>query len=214
MNGIDNQNHFFSVVICSLNRAYIIERALNSLLAQTFTQWNAIIVDDGSDDNTFDISKKYIDKYPNISYLYISKRSLGFARNCGIKATSGNCISFLDTDDEYKPNHLELRHNELNNSNIELLAGGIEIIGNPYVPDANNPDNLIHLNKCCVGGTFFIKRSVFDKIGYFADLTFADDFEFYNRAQNSGIKIFKVDYPTYIYHRDLSDSICNKVGNL
>jgi glycosyltransferase involved in cell wall biosynthesis len=202
---------FFSVVICSLNRGYIIERALNSLISQTFSDWSAVIVDDGSDDNTFNIAKKYIDKYKNIKYLYISKRSLGLTRNCGIKASEGQFITFLDTDDEYKPNHLELRYNILNNSMNEFIASGLEIIGNPWVPDANNPKEFIHLSKCCVGGTFFLKRELFDTIGFFQDLTFADDFEFYNRAINSGIKIIKVDYPTYIYHRDSLDSICNNM---
>lgn len=205
--------HFFSVIITTYNREKIITRALNSLLNQDFDDWEAIIVDDGSLDDTFEVIKPIVMNHEKIKYIFQKNQGLPSARNSGIQLSTGKYITFLDSDDEYKKNHLSSRFDILHqNIHVDLLHGGVEIIGEPYVPDKMNPANMIHLYDCVIGGTFFIKRDIFKNIGYFKNINYADDNEFFERASSSGMKILKTNINTYIYLRDSSDSICNNLN--
>ncbi|MCX7736006.1 MAG: glycosyltransferase family 2 protein [Candidatus Kapabacteria bacterium] len=201
---------FFSIIITAFNREKLITRALKSLINQDFTDWEAVIVDDGSSDNTFEVIKPIVLSYSNIKYIFQKNQGLPTARNTGVYQSRGQYITFLDSDDEYKINHLTTRYLILQeNPQIDLLHGGFEIFGDPFVPDKNNPSKLIHLDNCIIGGTFFIKRDVFQKIGYFRNVDYADDTDFFERVENCGLKIMKTEIKTYIYHRETPNSMCN-----
>ncbi|HPN39112.1 MAG TPA: glycosyltransferase, partial [Melioribacteraceae bacterium] len=189
----------------------LIERAIKSVINQTYNNWELIVVDDGSIDNTFLIVKKYIQNHKNIRYLFHSNKKLPLSLNTGVSASCGKFITFLGSDDEYKPEHLEKRVNIVeNNNNIDFVHGGVEIIGDPYVKDKNDLSKLIHLNDCTIGGTFFIKKDLLIKLNGFNNLIYSEDSELFERASNI-TKILKVDFPTYIYYRDTTDSICNTI---
>jgi len=79
--------------------------ALNSILAQTFTDWEAIIVDDGSTDNTRAVAAQFTD--PRVRYIYQENAGLSAARNTGIRAAQGNYLAFLDADDEWSSAFME-----------------------------------------------------------------------------------------------------------
>ncbi len=100
-----------SVIIPTYNREDTISRAIDSVLSQTFKDYELIIVDDGSDDNTREMVKKYENKIN----LITNSTNLGqnVARNIGLKASNGKYISYLDSDDEFHPNHLEEVYNLL-----------------------------------------------------------------------------------------------------
>jgi hypothetical protein len=93
---------------------------------------------------------------------------------------------------------------------IDFIHGGVEVIGHPYVKDKNDLNREIHISECAVGGTFFGKRNVFFELGGFKDLTYSDDSDFLERAEEK-FNVLKVDYPTYIYYRDTPDSICTNI---
>ncbi len=201
---------FFSVIMCTFNRNHLISRALDSLLLQVEKDWECIIVDDGSIDETFHTVKKYADKYSNVKYIYHSNKGTGLSRNAGILAASGMFITFLDSDDEYHPDHLSIRKTILEEyTNLDLLHGGVDIIGNPYVTDKDDYTKQIHLSECVIGGTFVIPRYKLHQIGGFSNLRYADDADLYQKAVDASWNIAKVDYPTYIYHRDSPDSLCS-----
>lgn len=201
---------FFSVIMCTFNRNHLISRALDSLLLQVEKDWECIIVDDGSIDETFHTVKKYADKYNNVKYIYHSNKGTGLSRNAGILAASGMFITFLDSDDEYHPDHLSIRKTILEEyTNLDLLHGGVDIIGNPYVTDKDDYTKQIHLSECVIGGTFVIPRYKLHQIGGFSNLRYADDADLYQKAVDASWNIAKVDYPTYIYHRDSPDSLCS-----
>lgn len=201
---------FFSVIMCTFNRNHLISRALDSLLLQVEKDWECIIVDDGSIDETFHTVKKYADKYSNVKYIYHSNKGTGLSRNAGILAASGMFITFLDSDDEYHPDHLSIRKTILEEySNLDLLHGGVDIIGNPYVTDKDDYTKQIHLSECVIGGTFVIPRYKLHQIGGFSNLRYADDADLYQKAVDASWNIAKIDYPTYIYHRDSPDSLCS-----
>lgn len=198
-----------SVVMASYNRAKYLKRSIESLLLQTFKEWELLVVDDGSKDNTFEIINEYLENNENIRYLKHKNRKLALTRNAGIEASVGEYITFLDSDDEYDKNHLKLRMNfMLGRPDVDLIHGGIQIIGDPYVADKNNPGEKIHLEQCVIGGTFFGRKKVFFESDGFSSIDYSEDSEFLDRAKEKFI-VQKVGYPTYIYHRDTEDSITN-----
>ncbi len=93
-----------SVVIPTYNRAGTIERTVNSVLAQTWEPIEVIVVDDGSTDHTADVLAGYGDK---IRVIHQKNRGPSAARNTGIRAATGEIISFLDSDDEWLPDKTE-----------------------------------------------------------------------------------------------------------
>ena len=97
---------FFSVIIPTYNRAHLIEKAVKSLLNQTFNDFEIIIVDDASSDNTEDVVKKI--NATCISYIKNqTNQERCITRNIGINASKGKYICFLDSDDYHLPHHLE-----------------------------------------------------------------------------------------------------------
>ncbi len=206
----NNKIPFFSVIICTFNRKNIISHSINSLLKQSFQDWEAIIVDDGSKDNTFELISEYCNQDSRIRYMYHSNRGVGSSKNAGIIASNGIYITFLDSDDTYKNNHLEIRRSALiSNQNIDLLHGGVNIIGNEYVPDVDNPNKQIHLSECAIGGTFFFKKKSALEVGGFPNQRFGDDSIFYRKFVDAGKIIGKIENETYIYNRTTEDSLCN-----
>ena len=202
---------FFSVIICTFNRANLLERALNSLLMQTYSDWEVILIDDGSSDNTKEVVKPYLEKFMNFSYFYQENKGIAEARNFGLSIAKGQYCTFLDSDDEYCENHLETRFEILrSNPIIDLLHGGVKIIGNEYVPDKNNPNKQIHLSECVIGGTFFVKTEVALALKGFRR-QYSEDSDFYERVVKNGYLTKKTALKTYIYYRDTADSICNKM---
>ena len=104
---------FYSIVLPTYNRADFIERAINSVLNQTFVDWELIIVDDGSTDDTKAIVDKYTQLDQRIKYYYQKNQERCIARNNGIDKASGDFICFLDSDDYFLEKHLELFYNTI-----------------------------------------------------------------------------------------------------
>jgi len=96
-----------SVIIPTYNRAKVLPRAVNSVLAQTYEDFELIIVDDASTDETQNVIEKFNDERINY-FCFSTNQGANTARNYGIKKAKGELISFLDSDDEYLPRRLEV----------------------------------------------------------------------------------------------------------
>lgn len=94
-----------SVIIPCYNHAHYLSYAIRSILDQTFTDWEAIIVDDGSTDSTSEVVATFTDS--RIRYIYQENQGLSAARNTGIRTAMGKYLAFLDADDEWEPSFLE-----------------------------------------------------------------------------------------------------------
>lgn len=207
---INNKIPFFSVIIPTFNRRESLERAITSLLNQTESDYECIVVDDGSNDETSNYSIELCREKENFKYIFHSNRKPPLSRNAGILAASGLFITFLDSDDEYHPQHLQIRKRILvENDDVQLLHGSVQVIGDEYVPDMNDPDKKVHINDCIVGGTFVIEKYSAIALGGFDNKVYGEDTLFYDKAREEGLIIAKTDAETYIYHRDRQDSICN-----
>jgi glycosyltransferase involved in cell wall biosynthesis len=190
-----------SIIIPTYNRGYIIEEAIKSIINQTFQNWELIIVDDGSIDNTEELIKKYESK--KIKYFKLSKNSgVNFARNFGIKKASGAWISLLDSDDSYKKNALSIIAEE-----IELIRKDYSVLGfqttrvlnnkllgncgydalNEWVYFSPNYEDVI-LKRGVTGDVHYcVKKEVF-KCCYFSDWINGFEIMFFSKLAKYGIK--------------------------
>ena len=97
----------FSIILPTYNRANLISKAIRSVVYQTYQNWELIVVDDGSTDNTKKVVEEFVRADNRIIYLSQKNKERSAARNNGIKCAAGEFICFLDSDDLYYKTHLE-----------------------------------------------------------------------------------------------------------
>ena len=119
-----------SVIIPIYNAEKYLERCINSLLNQTYSDYEIILVDDGSKDNSGNICDYYAYKYSNIKVIHKENGGSGSARNVGISKAKGNYISFVDADDYVKNNFLERMVELAYIYNADLVECSFEIVKN------------------------------------------------------------------------------------
>ena len=173
------KNPTVSVIIPTYNRAHLISRAIKSVLNQTYQDFEVIVVDDGSTDNTEEVIKEFQKKDERIKYVRHEKNKGGSAaRNTGIKAARGAYIAFLDSDDEWLPEKLKKQMKFFKNASPE---GGVVYTGFIYKDELGGGTSKQHIPKKrgwifedilaenCVGttSTVIIKRKCFEKAGLF-----------------------------------------------
>lgn len=111
MSGTEASRPRSSVVMPTHDRQDLLHRSIGSVRSQTFGNWELIVVDDGSRDDTRRIVSKMGD--PRIAYVWQENSGVSAARNHGISLARGEYIAFLDDDDEYLPEHLAVLDREL-----------------------------------------------------------------------------------------------------
>lgn len=99
-------DNLISIITPTYNRAYIIRNSIDSILKQIYPNWELLIVDDGSTDNTEKIVESYKDK--RIKYVEQKKKGQAAARNKGLEMAQGKWITYLDSDNELFPNYLDV----------------------------------------------------------------------------------------------------------
>ena len=203
-----------SVILPVYNRKYILKRALDSIIKQTFKNFELIIIDDGSTDNVKELISVYLNKHKNFKYFRYSNQGVALSRNKGISLSQGIYVTFIDSDDEYKKTHLEKMICFMeNNPDLDFIHQLPDIIGNKkdyWLVSSMDTNKLIHVNDCVYGATFFAKKRVFTELNGFRKMVYGEDSDFYNRLSSQNkFKIKKLDERTYIYHRNVEDSICN-----
>ncbi len=110
-----------TVIIPTYNRSALLPRAIKSVVMQSYQNWELLIVDDGSSDNTAQLVASYKDE--RIKYLHhVINRGAGAARNTGISSARGEYLTFLDSDDEWLPRKLEIQLGVFSNSQMLNLG--------------------------------------------------------------------------------------------
>lgn len=119
---MDEKKVQISVIIPTYNRAKLLPQAIESVLNQTFQDFELIIVDDGSTDNTEEIVKNFQEKDKRIKYLKHQKnKGPSATRNTGIKNSQGKYIAFLDADDIWLPQKIEIQLNKIKETNVNVI---------------------------------------------------------------------------------------------
>ncbi len=183
-----------------------VKRAIDSVLNQEFNDFELIIIDDGSDNNTQNEILNYaIQHEDKITYLRHKNCSQSESINKGILVSNGKYITVIDADDEYKPSHLQTCLSEI--KNLDLIASTTETIVNKesdyYVPDRFNNSEVVHVDDCILFATLFGKKEVFKSLNFHN--MYGADAHFYERAEQQ-FMVKKLDLRTYIYYRNNPDS--------
>ncbi len=117
-----------SVIMPNCNYAQYLPSALDSLIAQTFTDWECIVIDDGSRDNSVEIIRQYMARDNRIRLIETAHVGIASARNRGLDAARGDYIAFLDSDDCYTQTALEILYTHAEMNNADITGGGVQSV--------------------------------------------------------------------------------------
>lgn len=195
-----------SVIIPAYNQGQYLRQAIESVLNQTCQDFEIIVVDDGSTDDTQQAARSFDD--PRLSYVYQSNRGLSAARNTGIRKSSGELITFLDSDDLFLPQKLEILSAELERRHeLGFVAGQAvpidengEKVGQIIsVPIPEPSVRLLLWNPLHVGSTL-VRREWLDCAGYFDEnLRAYEDWDMWLRLARCGCSMGWVAQPVSLY---------------
>jgi len=206
------EDHFVSVIIPNYNYAQYVGDAIESVMAQTYNDFELIIVDNGSTDNSRLVLEGYEKKYaPQLKVVFQENRGQAGSRNRGIKESKGDLIAFLDADDVWMPNKLEEQVELFGNQDIGLVYSGFwlsdEKLNRIKVQKAKYRGDLLPLfatagSEAIVRGgesNAIIRRECIEVVGDFdEELDGSTGWDLYRRVA-SCYKIDYVDLPLMIY---------------
>ena len=127
-----------SIIIPVYNSREYLPKSLDSIIAQTYTNWEAILIDDGSSDNCGEICDEYAKKDCRFKVLHKKNEGVSIARNCGIENASGEWIVFVDSDDFVTPDYIDSLFKTTNNGELPFGMTGMSKI--------SKTGELIHRN--------------------------------------------------------------------
>lgn len=193
-----------SVVIPTYNRIELLKRSIDSVINQTIKPFEIIIVDDGSNDGTEAMVKK---KYDSLKLIKQKNKGASAARNSGIKASSGEWICFLDSDDEWKNDKLEKQITAVaNNSDYKFFHSNEIWIKNGKRINQKKKHKKYGgdifkkcLDMCRISpSSVLIDKSIFEEIGFFNEnLVVCEDYELWLRICDK-YEVFFIDEPLII----------------
>lgn len=195
-----------SVIIPAYNQGHFLAEAVDSVLAQTYTEVEVIVVDDGSTDNTVDVAQAYTD--PRVRYVYKENGGLSSARNEGLRHAQGAYIAYLDSDDCFLPDKLTILLGAIaREPELGFVAGQtipVDEHGNHVgkLFDTPLPSNLKELllgNPLHVGSVL-VRRSWQDQVGFFDEtLRSYEDWDMWLRLAQAGCRMLYVPLPVSLY---------------
>lgn len=221
-----------SVIVPVYNVEHYLRCCLDSVLFQTFQDWEAILVDDGSTDSSGAICDEYATRDSRFRVLHKKNGGLSSARNCGIEKASGDWIVFLDSDDVWATNQcLRLLYDYAISLNLDILRFEYQAVNDKLVPieprvyDKADIENRVVDNysivKYGINGEWFavlflMRKSVIDGVSFNEQTRFQEDIDFYCRlfAQRE-MRCGYVNKKLYLYRKHSSSiTTTPKIGNL
>lgn len=205
-------NPLVSIIVPCYKQAHYLSEALQSVLEQTYTNWECIIVNDGSPDNAERVAKKWMEKDSRFQYLYKENGGLSSARNAGIRCAKGTYILPLDADDKIHSTYLEKIVKVFSgNSALELVTSRIQFFGSSTkelkLPNYNYKRGLVR--NCFVCTSAFKKVSWEEVGGYDENMQSFEDWEFWIRILNEKSRVYKIPEKMFFYRKHQSDSMSN-----
>ena len=190
-----------SVIIPVYNVENYIARCIDSLLNQTYMDFEIIAVNDGSLDNSLSILKSY-EKDKGIRVIDQENSGPAVARNCGIAAATGEYIMFIDSDDFVDPDYIESYITTIENSDFDVVMGGYKKITGEHIDFVRSPNGKKFSKYLVTGPVAKIYRKDFLKENniLFPDTTSSEDVYFNCLVINCGAKIGFIDNTGYYYY--------------
>jgi glycosyltransferase involved in cell wall biosynthesis len=198
-----------SIIVPCYNHAEYLPETLDSVLVQTFANWECIIVNDGSTDNTETIAKQYTEKDDRIKYIHQQNGGLSAARNIGIEAAKGEFILPLDADDlihkEYLAKAIAAFETNKNLAVVYCQATKFGAVNEPWDLPTYSYQYLMMTN--CIFCSAVFRRASWLKIGGY-DKTLRrgyEDWEFWLRLLNEDSQVYQIPEVLFFYRiRDVS----------
>lgn len=184
---------FFSVVIPSYNRSAFLPNTLTSILTQNYPDYEIIVVDDGSTDDTAAVIRNFSITEKRIRYFYISNSERGAARNFGLKKAVGSFVFFLDSDDIMRQNHLSVLKHYIDKypeqnffaTKFSFLRGGREFLSPVSKLKEGAYDYSLFLKGNCLGTLICARRSNQGLIPFLEDRRYSVMEDWIFNIQNS-----------------------------
>lgn len=202
-----------SIIIPCYNQSEFLDESLESVLNQVYQNWECIIVNDGSTDNTEDVAKKWIEKDKRFKYFLKTNGGLSSARNYGISKSNGEFVQFLDSDDLLSSEKLDLSIQKVNFnseysvviSNFKMFESDISKAQPPYCKlslELFELDSI--LNKWELDFSIpihcgFFSRKIFDTCTFDEDLKAKEDWHFWIQLFHKKINVNFIDLPLAFY---------------
>lgn len=202
-----------SIIVPIYNVEFCLKRCLDSIIAQTYTQWECILVNDGSTDNSLEIAQKYAEKDERFQLFSQENQGLSMARNNGMEKTKGDYLTFLDSDDAIHEECLKQLHQRIIEDNTEVaVCRYIYFDSDIPVPELTDSHEIISgeeaVKRVLVDRQRFMitawgklyKRELFNEIRYPARKLHEDEFVTYKIfAQCKKISVIQNQF--YFYYQ-------------
>ena len=206
-----------SVIIPTYNRCDLLKRAINSVIKQTITPKEIIIVDNGSTDQTYQMVSSL---FPEISYFIEKKRGVSAARNKGILESKSKWIAFLDSDDAWKPTKLEkqMEYSVFNQDKYRIIHTDENWYRNKKFLNQlkkhkKSGGNIFKnsLQLCCISpSSVVLKKQIFDDYGLFDEnLEVCEDYDMWIRI-TAKEEVGFLDSPLVLKYGGHSDQLSKK----
>ena len=203
----------FSIILPTYNRGYILDRTIQSVINQTFKNWELIIVDDGSTDNTRDSINDFLIQDNRINYFYQENAERSAARNNGISKANGKFICFLDSDDQYDEYHLQSLFEAINSSGEDLYifitgskivnTSGCLLAVSTVLPSENDAESIL-LNTI-TPGPMCIPLPLSRKHLFNENIRISEDTELLFRlVSDAPLRVLNQTTLLYVHHEDNS----------
>ncbi|MFL1012233.1 glycosyltransferase family 2 protein [Flavisericum labens] len=180
-----------SIIIPTYNRAHLIGETLDSVLAQTYTNWECIVVDDGSTDHTAEVLKNYCQNDKRIQYHRrpVNKpKGANACRNYGFEVSKGGMLIFFDSDDKMTPDHIDLKVFHLLRTNADYVISKTKYFNTDLVdefynfsPDDINAHNYITQKVNWLTYDLGVKSSIAKRIRFNEILQSGQEFNYFSK---------------------------------
>ncbi|MBI6117335.1 glycosyltransferase family 2 protein [Salegentibacter maritimus] len=210
-------NNIISIIIPTYNREQRISKAVQSVFDQSATNWELIIVDDGSTDKTKKAIKKYL-LDERVQYFFQENSGVSAARNKGVELSKGDYLIFLDSDDYFLPG-LIARLNEIRYNRYDLICWEVlkKIDGKSFIWRPQKLEKIYNnITASFLAGSICYKKEIFLKVGGFdLEMFFGENYELGMRISEIAdlkIKILNQQFILYIIEPKTrkSNSLANK----
>ena len=188
------------------NAEKYIAASIESVLAQTYSDWELIVVDDGSTDSTATVVREFVKRDPRIKYIFQENSRLGKARNTGIANSTGPLVAFLDSDDLWIPTKLEAQTRAMAENNADVVYSKSYVFSDENIVDETQTltssagkfsgpaffDSLLRQPQIPVL-TVLLKRSALDIVGLFEEgKTYhgCEDYDLWLRMAREGLVFY------------------------
>ncbi|MDC9588584.1 glycosyltransferase [Xenorhabdus sp. XENO-10] len=198
----NNSSPMISIIMSAFNAEISIEKSINSILSQTYKNFELIICDDGSSDNTFNICQMLARQDNRI--ILVKQKNIGLTKSLNRMLTlaTGTYIARQDSDDISLPNRLEIQFNFLLKTiRYDFCVSQYFINGNikpMNVLVENFHPTLLRWGNFICHGTFFGEKKLFDEVKYNDEIRYSQDYDFLLRMKNK-YKIAYIKEPLYEY---------------